>query len=192
MKNSSLPFSRKLTLLGLLALAGALVFVSPWGVLAPSWSRLPSVLAGDQYSGRAGQNRHPVAEVRGWRNGWSPAQCHGRPDTGIDSREPELGAGSNRDGISRNSRCFAGVHEWQCGASSHNCRVCTVLFRTVLERMQVILDLTLPRLRSPLRGKPVVARFSCAPNAAFAGHRACRYGVEQRRQQFPHITRTGW
>ena len=34
MKNSSLPFSRKLTLLGLLAMAGALAFVSPWGVLA--------------------------------------------------------------------------------------------------------------------------------------------------------------
>ena len=34
MKNSSLPFSRKLTLLGLLVLAGALAFVSPWGVLA--------------------------------------------------------------------------------------------------------------------------------------------------------------
>ncbi len=34
MKNSSLPFSRKLALLGLLALAAGLVFISPWGVLA--------------------------------------------------------------------------------------------------------------------------------------------------------------
>src|SRR5574343_278980 len=33
MKNSSLPFSRKLALIGALVIAGGLAFVSPWGVL---------------------------------------------------------------------------------------------------------------------------------------------------------------
>jgi methyl-accepting chemotaxis protein len=140
MKNSSLPFSRKLALIGVLVAAGGLAFVSPWGVLAAVLAGmlllfLPASGASSELSGIDGL-------LRKIGDGELVSRLpHAMADPTLESIRVNLN--SVLDQTETAFREILGALQASSGGNSARRLQLPGLhgtFRTVLERMQVILD----------------------------------------------------